>query len=44
VPARQVDAEAITDDLCIHDVERLLSATERGAFAETVTAAAVSPG
>jgi hypothetical protein len=44
VAARQVDAEAITDDLCIHDVERLLSATERGAFAETVTAAAASLG
>jgi hypothetical protein len=44
VAARQVDAEAITDELCIHDVERLLSPTERGAFAEAVTAAAASLG
>jgi len=44
VAARQVDAETITDELCIHDVQRLLSATERGAFAETVAAAAASLG
>ena len=44
VAARRVEAEAITDDLCIHDVERLLSAKERGAFAGTVTGASASLG
>jgi len=39
VAARQVDAEAITDDLCTRDVERLLSPAERCAFTEAVTAA-----
>jgi len=40
--ARQVDAEAITDDLCVGDVDRLLVPTERRAMAEVVMAAAAS--
>jgi hypothetical protein len=39
VAGRQVDAEAITDDLCARDVDRLLSPVERHGFAEAVTAA-----
>ncbi len=37
---RQIAAEAITDDLCIPDVEQHLSPTERRAFAGAVAAAA----
>ena len=40
VASRQVDAEAITDDLCSRDVDGLLLPAERRAMAEAVTAAA----
>ena len=40
VAALQVDAEAITDDLCAREVDRLLSAVDRRGFADAVIAAA----
>jgi hypothetical protein len=40
VKSRHLDAEAITDDLCTREIERLLTPAERGAFAEAVRAAA----
>ena len=42
VADRQVEAEAITDELCARDVDRLLSPVERRALSEVVTAASAA--